>query len=538
MRNISFITTLSLGLASSLAAQKQANVWHFGENLQLDFSSGAPVSVPGSQMFSFEGCASYSDENGNFLFYTNGGGREAMSQQDEGHIWNRNNAVIYNMQGIEGGGFSAAQSSVILEAPGQDSVYYIFTMDELEFDIGASPAVLAAQPAGRGLRYFTVDMRLNNGLGGVVLVDQLVEQPSFEAICAIRHSNQSDHWILINQDSVGGATNTTNLGVYAVTAAGVAAHSIYQNAYAGTLKASPDGRKVAMEDLLLDFDPATGILSNPLSLTNRSNYQEFSPNSRYLYVSRGNFQQSTVYRYDLQAANVLTSEILVQAMTGGGSNGQMQLAPDGNIYFCQVDFLAGTNSLHRIKCPNTTGASVEENLFPFGSYGLPNFSAWIFENYDSLFVSLGPDSINLAQVGGSYVLQAGNPGASYNWSTGATTQTITATLPGTYTVTVTGNCGSGTDSIVVINSPLVGIQVGDEARSVTLYPHPARVQLTVKVGPDLSDTAYRIHDLQGRVVLSGWLQTSTTQIDIQQLQAGMYIFRAGGRKSRAFVVAR
>jgi len=101
---------------TSVYAQRQASVWHFGLGRCLDFNSGAPVNVTGSQMWTIEGCASYCDEFGNLLFYTNGGGDEPQFPNDEGHIWNRNNAVMYDMQGLEGGGFSAKQSSVIVEA--------------------------------------------------------------------------------------------------------------------------------------------------------------------------------------------------------------------------------------------------------------------------------------------------------------------------------------------------------------------------------------------------------------------------------------
>jgi gliding motility-associated-like protein len=70
-------------------------------------------------------------------------------------------------------------------------------------------------------------------------------------------------------------------------------------------------------------------------------------------------------------------------------------------------------------------------------------------------VDLGPDT-TLCGGGDQIVLNAGNPGSTYLWSTGATTQTITVTAaPGsstTYSVTVTqpGPAGcSDTDEIVV-----------------------------------------------------------------------------------------
>lgn len=136
-------------------------------------------------METFEGCAIVSDAEGNVLFYTNGGGRDPeQSGQTSGKIWNRNDEIMYDMGGTEGGGFSAMQSALILPKPGEDEVYYLFTMEEVEFNIGGS---VPGQPQGRGLSYFEVDMALNNGLGGVTVVDQRVHVPAFEGLTGTIH---------------------------------------------------------------------------------------------------------------------------------------------------------------------------------------------------------------------------------------------------------------------------------------------------------------------------------------------------------------
>ena len=456
-----------LFLVNTAVAQKQANIWHFGSGCVLDFSSGAPVNIPGSQMTTSEGCASYCDKAGNFLFYTNGGGREpAFSGQDGGHIWNRNNAVMYDMQGTQGGGFSSAQSAVIFEAPGQDSVYYVFTMDEIEFDVGASPATSASQPGGRGLSYFTVDMRLNGGLGGVVLADQRVYTPSYEGLCAVRNGNKNDYWVLINQDSTG-------LGVYSVNSSGVTLNNVYTTAGGSgnsTIKASPNGEYVATNfvtipgvsgaHFVVQFNDVTGQLSNPIALPSQSiSYSEFSPNSRYLYTleqDTNNFQQF-IKRYDLQSPNIPSSVAVISALSNPGntSSYNLQLAPDGNIYFVTLDFGNSTTTISRIKCPNSPNPTVEFNLFTYSIsnalffVGLPNFPAWLFENYDQTFVELGADTLELCGNTQSFTLDAQNPGATYLWSTGATTQTITVNSPGTYSVIVNGACGTGADEVVI-----------------------------------------------------------------------------------------
>jgi predicted RNase H-like HicB family nuclease len=76
-------------------------------------------------------------------------------------------------------------------------------------------------------------------------------------------------------------------------------------------------------------------------------------------------------------------------------------------------------------------------------------------------VDLGPDTL----VCGSYVLDAGNPGATFAWSTGATTQTITVSTTGFYFVTVTS----------------LPACIGSDLVNVTVNPGPGPM---VDLGPD------------------------------------------------------
>jgi hypothetical protein len=442
--------------------QKEANVWHFGDNRTIDFASGEPVEMSGSAISAYEGCSSYCDSLGNLLFYTNGGGYETFGPT--GNIWNAANESIYDMQGIEGGGYSAMQSSVFIEAPGEPGKYYLFTMDDREYYLDASDSIMNAQPQGRGLHYFKIDQSLNGGLGEVIEANQLVYSPSAEAVCAVKHTNGSDYWILINQDSSG-------IGIYRVTLAGVELSSVYSIPEGSfyMIKASPDGSKLfvlldefpAGMGVLLQFDPATGTISNRQELDTYSGffYFEFSPNSRYLYFANG----TTIGRYDLSSSNIsstFTSFFDFSTIDDFSFISQMQLGPDGKIYVLFVEYDSAielpVNTLNRIVCPNTANPTFEYGVLTFngsasaGNFnGLPNFPAWIFENYDSTYVALGPDNVNLCDVGGSLQLNAGNPGATYLWSTGSTEQSITVDAPGTYFVTVTGSCGLGSDIITI-----------------------------------------------------------------------------------------
>ncbi len=81
---------------------------------------------------------------------------------------------------------------------------------------------------------------------------------------------------------------------------------------------------------------------------------------------------------------------------------------------------------------------------PFGT-GSDDINVFVIP---PIVVDLVPD-ISLACNGGSVVLDAGNPGATYLWSTGETSQTITVSVIGIYSVIVTAQGCSGSDEIEV-----------------------------------------------------------------------------------------
>jgi gliding motility-associated-like protein len=465
-----FFTAILLVYISISFAQKEANSWHFGNGYSLDFSSGSAVQTAGSQIFTFEGSTSYCDQNGDLLFYSNGGGRIPSSGQDPGKIWNKNNQVMYDMQGVEGGGWSAAQSSVIVPAPGEPGVFYLFTMEENEFDVDE---FVPSEPNGRGFRYFKIDMSLNSGLGGVVQADVPLYDHSFEGLCAIRHNNGTDYWILINQD-------TSGIGVYSVTPSGVSLAAVYPYPSpfnnATMIKASPaisyNGtpccNKVITSAGLFNFDGSTGALTFESNLNNAELlYFEFSHNGNYLYAPVFDATTSTqnLVRYDLLSAyqSGQPVESTLELIESNFQGQYMQLAPDGKIYFIEFDPSGNlTTTLGTINCPNSLTPTLTNDVFSYPSgiencfFTLPNFPSWIFYSNFDQYINLGPDTVNLCQ-GDTLILNAGE-GTSWSWvgQTESGTplvnsgQFATITQPGTYSATVTGPCGTGSDQIVVL----------------------------------------------------------------------------------------
>jgi large repetitive protein len=69
-----------------------------------------------------------------------------------------------------------------------------------------------------------------------------------------------------------------------------------------------------------------------------------------------------------------------------------------------------------------------------------------------------------SQCGGSITLDAGNTGSTYLWSTGETTQTISASTTGTYIVSVTNsfNCTNNDTTIVNVDGQLPDVDLGND----------------------------------------------------------------------------
>ncbi len=430
---------------TTLYAQKQGNIWHFGKGAALDFNSGTALVTTPSSMWTYEGSTSICDENGNLLFYTNGGGRSPqVAGESTGKIWNRNHEVMYDMGFTEGGGFSAIQSSVIIPKPGAAGKYFLFTMEEIEFSVGGS---VPGQPLGRGFSYFEVDMALNGGLGGVTNYTESVLVPSYEGLCVIRHSNGSDYWVLVNNGDNG-------LAVFRVDSNGVGIPQLFPFSNSGgSIKASPDGKWIAFNQSLVPFDPSSGFLGGALILPALITSIEFSSNSKRLFRI---IEGPTLEFFDLTATDIVASRTTVTNLPYSDAGyGAMQLAPDGKIYFVQIPALDYIVNLSAIICPNSS-PFVEHEVFRFdlGDYfwGLPNFDNALFRRDEDppLPVNLGPAKQTLCS-GQPLLLEPGISNAmSYAWSTGAQTTYITVSTPGTYTVTVTNaTCGIGVDSVVV-----------------------------------------------------------------------------------------
>src|SRR5690606_28863540 len=114
------------------------------------------------------GTSVISDRNGQVILSTDGS-----------TVYDKVGDVISPPGGI-GGNNTSTQSALIIPVPGDETLFYIFTTQEVE---GGTFE----------LRYSLFDLKENNGLGALVTVNQLLFKPSTERITG------DDNWLIAHE---------------------------------------------------------------------------------------------------------------------------------------------------------------------------------------------------------------------------------------------------------------------------------------------------------------------------------------------------
>lgn len=343
---------------------QRANIWYFGQNAGLDFNplpDDPVVSITGP-IDSPEGVSVISDRNGQVVFSTDGL-----------NVYDKNGNLVPtppNPPGL-GGEPGATQSVLIMPVPGDETLYYIFTTQEV-YGTGTYE-----------LRYSLYDLKLNNGDGGLVEYNQFLFSPSTERITG------SGNWIIAHE------YGNNSFRAYEITTAGISSpvisgagsdHSVTSAESAqGYMKLGP-GNKLAVALStpgsnvieIFDFNDSTGVVSNPqvvdLEQPDGQVYGiEFSPGGNKLFATvKGS--DSELYEF---AFDSLGNAYLKQSESRPGEElGALQMGPDGQIYLA----VNGSSFLYTITASEDT-ASVTPLVwqeFPLqggtsSTLGLPNF---------------------------------------------------------------------------------------------------------------------------------------------------------------------
>ncbi len=203
---------------------------------------------------------------------------------------------------------------------------------------------------------------------------------------------------------------------------------------------------------------------------------------------------------------------------------------DTNSFYENVVFVNDTLDLH-ILCFNTSlmaGMPLSEVAVDVDGHvrgGTPFIGAdEILSSGDDIFAQTSIDARQYTQ----YVLDAGASSGSvtYNWNTGATTQTIIVDTTGTYTVTITDGCGSYTDSVYVQVGGYASLDE-NELLSFNVYPNPSNGMINIVVDESIVDNyEVRLLSTSGQIIkrLSGNNKGQLT-IDFSNQANGLYLIQ-------------
>jgi hypothetical protein len=409
---ISFLITVKV------EAQREGNIWCFGDSALIDWNDTQNPILGRSVTKNRGSATSIADSTGSLLFYVGNISaaletpewqycRDTLVSFEVGHVYTKYNNYMENGRCITGGGWY--EEYTIVPMPGNDSLYYIFSVNLYAYD-GNSP----------GINYSTVDMHANGGLGKVIERDVGVVSytpgglgPIYWFIKAVRHGNGRDWWVIakttpFNQDIGSDLMYLLLL----VTPDGITVEEIPPNEpYCPTGFSSSgfsnDGTKFysicAVNPIgnvvVYDFDRCTGELTNAKiieeAISDSIEYSigfwsaEFSPNSRYLYVNTSSFVCASgldyyLFQYDLEedfpaeTRDTLLSYTVWNTEIYKGA-GTLKLAPDNKIYYarpvvsCNYYWWPYPDSLY---LPQNENLSVINN--PDSTYPACNFTPYSF----------------------------------------------------------------------------------------------------------------------------------------------------------------
>ena len=422
-----------------------------------------------------------SDKIGNILFYTNGV-----------VVMNKANDTMQNGNGLspcsytyqyEDDGLSNIQGSLILPAPTQDNLYYLF--HETIFITG--------EPYADNFLYSIVDINGDNGKGTVIQKNVPIlsnKQLSIGKITACKHANGKDWWIikpdfyadkyykfLLQSDGLHGPyiQSFNDTSMYVIS------NGPDQSGF------TPDGSKYihscgwAREKVFIfDFDRCTGELSYKEYLKTQGLKGQydlacamFSPNSRLMYLSTG----MDLYQYDLYDISITSSKQHIAEYDSFYSPTPIckttffmgVTAPNGKIYLSTTN---SANKLHVINFPDSAGIACDFQqhaiqLPKIMAFGLPNFP-----NY------------HLGVLSGSA-------------------------------------CDTITNEQSAVNS-----------EQVKVYPNPAKDRLYLEIPPEIrGECIFTLLSPQGQPILRKNIQKQAETIFVKELAKGMYLYRLAQAKA-------
>lgn len=416
MRTFKTILFLFLVVFSkALSAQKEASVWTFGNGTQITFQPQGPVisDFPGNK----NAKATICDKDGNLVLYTDGR-----------NVWNKNHEVLVHGEDLIGKDAYQENNPIFLPYPKKEG-WYILIYDEVYYN---------NSPGYDNTLYYAEINTLSAGGKGEVINKKIKIHNNYHSGPTIAgYCDNGYYWILIERnENTNQDIKRDRIYLYKVDENGVNQNPVINDYFdignSTGYKFSPDGDKFYFylsgnsleQSVICDFNFKTGELYNHRMIGDYIGYKEFSPDSRLLYF----FDKEYLIQMDVSFSKALSILNSADTLITLGKNDSysypgmdLQLGPDGKIYFSYYDVIGKQSKIGRINNPNQKGVAcgVELNLISSNVNRLPKFVTSFFrEKHPEMWREVFPDAGADVQLCANSIQSLGNAGSSlaiYQW---------------------------------------------------------------------------------------------------------------------------
>lgn len=345
----------------SCSVFSQGSIWYFGNGNGVDFiNKKTPKSITNG-ILSRDNISVVSDNTGQLSFYTDG-----MT------VVNHQHKIIKNGSSLLGNA-----CNIIVPYPQKKGIYYIFSIsiddtqksmfEKIDLDTSKmkrlTPEIWSQELARRDtvnqkrarLYYHLVDMNKNNGLGEVIVKNQLIYRCIKADLVVAKHINGKDFW-LITHEFMNNRFRTYLINEkgldnnFVMSEIGLKSYTEYHGKFnQNGLRISLDFNFLAFLERevstiqIFNFNNKTGEINKPISLKDKDLQYvrglEFSPDASKLYITffNNNYyhtdHSAMIKRYDLKEkeSDIVKSAKKKTYSKVNGTN-DIRLAPDHKIY--------------------------------------------------------------------------------------------------------------------------------------------------------------------------------------------------------------
>ncbi len=385
-------------------AQLEAAVWSVGAGLEFNFKSGSFELTTFDHNKSVN--ATICDKEGNLILFSDGYS-----------IWNGKNELLINGENLieESNIPIPGAQPVFIPYPNKNGYYLLI------YESAISSDHASFNFKDKKVMYAEINVNAGAGRGEVISKNKKIHSDYHSSFTVAGYCNNSYFWLLIDSnDNVNMSVKRDRIFFYKIDENGVNLTPFINDdidiGNSNGYKFSPNGDKFNfvyqensgnnLVNAVADFNFTKGEMYNIRQIGSDLYYQnEFSPDSKLFYFFSGvNLIQLNV---DYISKNLINkSRQIVHVLESDENNlypgGDLQIAPDGKIYFYYYDIHDKATKLGRINNPNKSGDScnVELNLetvnsgYPF----LPEFVTSFFRDNQSVILdeikaNAGPDLV-------------------------------------------------------------------------------------------------------------------------------------------------